>query len=175
MAKLGLKDAIGKYKEQGLTYYNGLSERDQKAVQLLGVFVAASLFFVMIWTPLHDWKDDALREATSDYKDFAWLTDNQLLIATQIASSDGEGAVNSASILESVNKAATTYNLTIANFNAESEQLLRISFLNSNFNQIVQFSHMIEHNFRLTISDMTVTKLNESGVVNAQFTISDGY
>ncbi len=167
-----LKSSFSEAKEKFLQYYNRQSERDQKAMMLLGIFCACVLALQLIWLPLHDLKDSALKDATRSFKDFMWLNDNAASLssmASAASSRDGSGA----SLLQAINDAATQQNVALSNFNAEGDGQVRLSLLNASFERVMQFINMLESEYGFTIADVTITKVNDNGIVNTQMTVSD--
>ena len=168
-----LQSSLAQIKNRIMDYYNRQSERDQKALLLLGACSAVVLAFNVIWVPLHDLKDSALKDATQRFKDFMWLNDNAASLSTMAnAASNREGS--GAPLLQAINEAAAKHNVALANFNAEEDGQVRLSLLNAPFDKVIQFIAILEVEYGFTIADVTMTKVNDNGIINTQMTVSDG-
>ena len=168
-----LKTSITQAKDRFLQYYHRQTERDQKAIMLLGISCACIFAFQLVWLPLHDAKDKALKDATRNFKDFMWLNDNTASLEAIAAAASNRGG-NSTSLLQAINDAATQQNVSLSNFNAESEGQVRLSLLNAPFSKVMKFIDILEFDYGFTLADVTITKVSDNGVVNAQMTVSDG-
>ena len=168
-----LKDTLFQAKEKFLQYYNRQTPRDQKAMMLLGAFCTCVMVFQFVWLPLHELKDNALKDATRNFKDFMWLSDNTASLSS-IANAASSRSNSGVSLLQAINNAATQQNVSLSNFNAESEDQVRLSLLNASFDRVMQFIDILEGEYGFTLADVTITKVNDSGIVNTQMTVSEG-
>jgi general secretion pathway protein M len=170
---VSLRSSFSQILSKLMEYYNRQSERDQKAIMLLGVCSALILAFNLLWLPLHDLKDRSLKDATQHFKDFMWLNDNAASLsamANTASTKEGSGAP----LLQAINEAATKHNVALANFNAEEDGQVRLSLLNAPFDKVLQFVAILEVEYGFTIADVTMTKVNDNGIINTQMTVSDG-
>ncbi|HEB27664.1 MAG TPA: type II secretion system protein M [Porticoccus sp.] len=150
-------------------YFYSLSEKDQKALKLLALFIAPLLLYFLIITPSFTYYTEAKTDYQESRELLAWINSNKTNIST--AKSSPTTAPN-LPLSQFVSTSADKNKISISRLQPQGENNVRIWLSEAEFSVLTKWLLTLT-NKGLKISSITVDKTPISGVVNAQCLITN--
>ncbi|NVK38914.1 MAG: type II secretion system protein M [Gammaproteobacteria bacterium] len=145
------------------TWFNQLSERDQKFVKAIGVIFTIALLFAWVWQPVSQGKEKAESKYYSELKFHQKMKDSAHLFGGVSTNAPTSGA----SILSTVNNTAKVKNIQLKRFEPEGENGLRIWLDKANFNSVIDWLELLETSRGIRVEQISIDKV-DSGIVNVR-------
>lgn len=150
-------------------YFYSLSEKDQKALKLLALFIAPLLLYILIINPSFTYYTEAKTNYQDSHELLAWIEANKTNIST--AKSTPTTASN-LPLSQFVSTSADENNINISRLQPQGENSVRIWLSEAEFPALTKWLLTLTDK-GLKIISITVDKTPISGVVNAQCLITN--
>lgn len=130
--------------------FQALMPRDQKAVTILAVFLAALFLWLGVWQPIEKSRTASLAAYQVASADLAWMQAH----AAQIQPSQAKVHAETPNLLTTVSDTATLYQLAISHAEPSDDGSLRISLENVAFDRLLAWLDSLqrEHSVKPTLA-----------------------
>lgn len=154
-----------------VTRYRSLSERDQKLLQLLAVFILCVAVFVVLLQPAKNYMDEAQRDYINETETFSWMQARK----SQFASGDAEVLAQRGdqSLLSLASNTAKAFGMSFRRFEPVDDDALRLWIDNVNFNDIVQWIEVLDQSYNITLREISVDQSAQTGLVVAKLVLQE--
>ena len=155
-----------------LTSYQQLSDRDKRAVQLLGLALAVLLAMQLVILPTFNFYKNAKSGYHNNFNLLTWMEANSSSAKQLEASSKTEG-LEALSLLEAVSQSAARAKLDISRIQPEGDNLARLWFDTVPFNGFVAWLYELTNRYSLTIDSVSIDQTDQPGKVDVQLSLGD--
>ncbi|MGI9284642.1 MAG: type II secretion system protein GspM [Pseudomonadales bacterium] len=154
-----------------VTRYRGLSERDQKALQLLSLFALCVAIFYGILKPAKNYMDDAQHDYVNETETLNWMEERK----SQFLASDSDALAQRGdqSLLSLASNTARAFGMSFRRFEPVDDDALRLWIDNVNFNDIVQWIEVLDQSYNITLREMTVDQSAQNGLVVTKLVLQE--
>jgi general secretion pathway protein M len=149
-------------------YFNNLSEKDQKALKLLALFIAPLLLYFLIIKPSFTYYTEAKTGFQESRELLTWISSHKTNIPTANSSPT---TASHLPLSQFVSTSADENNISISRLQPQGQNNVRIWLSETEFSALTTWLLMLTDK-GLKISAITVDKTPISGVVNAQCLIT---
>ncbi|MEH6344752.1 MAG: type II secretion system protein M [Bermanella sp.] len=145
-----------------LSWFDGLTSRDQLMVKSISMAIFLALIFIWIWQPSQVAKHKSEQRFNSELTFHNKMKENAFHfgVANKNPSSSKGG-----SILGVVNNTAKAKNITLKRFEPEGQQGLRVWLDSANFNSVIDWLEILETQKGISIEQISIDKVSP-GLVN---------
>lgn len=158
-----------------MEWYRNLPTRDRRALLVGGVALLLTLFYVMIWQPLHTFRDDSQSALERNQKLYSWMQDaSSKAIALGAGNSSAKPVSDGRSLLGVVD---TT--LRQARLNKEAKRIepdgdkrVRVWMEQVPFDAMVRWLGKLETSRGIAVLEMRVDDKAANGRVDARLTLA---
>jgi general secretion pathway protein M len=156
--------------------YDHLPRRDQRAVQLLSVALAAFIVYFLIWQPAQEFHDDAAARADAAVERMAWLESNieeaRHLAQQGRSSGPTQQIQDSRSMMSTVTVSAQEAGLSLQRFEPSGEDQMRVWLDNTAFDSLAQWLERLAAEYGIVVDQASIDRADEAGRVNVRLTLS---
>lgn len=154
-----------------VTKYRGLSERDQKALQLLCVFVLCVVVFFGFIKPAKNFMDEARSDYVNESETLNWMDTRK----TQFLAGDSDALAQRGdqSLLSLASNTAKAFGMSFRRFEPVDDDALRLWIDNVNFNDIVQWVEVLDQSYNITLRELTVDQSSQTGLVVTKLVLQE--
>lgn len=154
-----------------VTRYRGLSERDQKALQLLCLFAFCVALFFGVLKPAKNYMDEAQRDYVNQRETLDWMQVRK----SQFLAGDSDALAQRGdqSLLSLASNTAKAFGMSFRRFEPVDDDALRLWIDNVSFNDIVQWIEVLDQDYNITLREMTVDQTAQSGLVSTKLVLQE--
>ena len=154
------------------TYYHHQSPRDQLALKVLSGFLSISLLIFVVYLPTRDYYFEARQAFLDQTELLTWMEQNRDNIQIN---TEGPGIPdpNASSLLNLVSDAAEIHQISITRYQNQRDNTLQLWLTKVEFNLLVAWLNDLNHNGAVQIQDVSMTKSEQPGFVDAQIVLGD--
>lgn len=154
-------------------WYDTLQPREQVMVSFTAVIVAITLFFLVIWEPVVNYKSDQLEIQKTRTDNYLWMQEAAAEVKSLKASGTSRKARDTSqpvSLL--VERSATVAGLKqfISKIETDANKKVRASLDGVAFNQLLIWLNNLEMNYSIEASSASIDKTEKPGLVDARLT-----
>ncbi|AZZ92028.1 type II secretion system protein M [Hahella sp. KA22] len=170
MQQLKKIPAVGK----GLSWFYGLSQRDQTALKWMVLVVAAFSVYMFVWAPVQDFVESSKNSAEASHESLTWMKENEARArASSRQGGSGKGSISGGqSLLSTVGSSARKFGLELQRFEPRGEDKVNVWLDKVSFNQLMLWLGELEKNYGVAVEQITVDKADAPGVVSSRLSLS---
>ncbi len=146
-------------------WFNGLTQREQLSLLVLGLALALYLLYMMLVAPLGNARDDMARQnrgvAESLQRVDAMVS--QILALRE----SGGSAAGKRNLTTLVNRSTAALGLQVARLQPNSRGEIQVRFEGASFDDLLSWLHQMEMRESLLVRELSVTQGGSAGRVNA--------
>lgn len=158
-------------------WYDSLQARERQMVIATSIAIVVTLFYIMLWEPLHKGLQEEQRLHENNTNILAWMKQAAVEVRSLRASGIRATRKNSSSpvslVLEqTVNTAGLKKNLS--KLESSGKNSARVVLDGVAFNQLMLWLNTVEQNFGIKASSVNIEKTDKPGLANARLSFSRG-
>lgn len=155
-------------------WYTGLQQRERQMVAAATVLVVLTLFYLMIWEPVHNGLDEQRLQYENQRSSYGWML--QAAEETrQLKSAGSRNVVRNSNQPVSllVERSATTAGLknSIRKIETSGDKGARVTLDAVSFDQMLLWLNTLRQQYGITVSSATIDRNEAAGAVNARLTL----
>lgn len=145
--------------------YRSLESRERSAINVLGVFFAGLLVYLLVWMPIYDYRDTSLslHDRELELLQYMRATEAQ----ARASSREGGGSSSGQSMLTEVSRTAQSLGLTPTRLQPEGDDAVSLWFDTVLFNDLVAFLEQVVTRQGMVVRQISIDR-EESGLVRAR-------
>lgn len=147
------------------TWWQGLNQREQKLVALMGSAITVFLFYSLLWQPLNDNLAKTEKKLASRQALLTWVSDNTARY--QRVKSTGGSKKSSGSLSSIINRTANQQQLTITRMQPQGETV-QVWLDNAPFTSLLFWLENLATNEGLQIQAIDLTQGDNEGEVRVR-------
>jgi len=154
-----------------VTRYRALSERHQKALQLLFLFVLCVAIFLGILKPAKNYMDEAQRDYVNQKETLDWMQARK----SQFLAGDSDALAQRGdqSLLSLASNTAKAFGISFRRFEPVDDDALRLWIDNVSFNDVVQWIEVLDTSYNISLREMMVDQTAQSGLVSTNLVLQE--
>jgi len=155
-----------------VSYYDQLSGRDQKALQVLAVAVAAFVLYFGIWRPIDQFQQDQAANLQQARSLMSWIQTHEQearALARSRTGQTGTPVGDSRSLMTTVTTSAKQAGLPLARFEPSGEQGMRIWLEDAPFNRVAGWLQQLESRYGIRVDQASIQRAQNPGMITARF------
>lgn len=152
-------------------WYQGLETRERTAVQLLCAFLLASIFYLAIWQPIHEWNDASKRSFARQSALLEWMRLNE--DAARRAGPGTRSVRGGGSLLGLVASSARTHNITLNRYQPEGSDSVSVTLNDESFDTLIAWLDELNRTQGITVRQFNVNRRNESGRISGRLLLAN--
>lgn len=154
-----------------VTKYRGLPERDQRLLQLLGLFLLCVAVAMGVIKPAKSYMEEARSDYVTESETFNWMEARKARFLA--GDSDALAQRGDQSLLSLASNTAKAFGMSFRRFEPVDDDALRLWIDNVNFNDIVQWVEVLDQSYNITLREMTVDQSSQSGLVVTKLVLQE--
>lgn len=168
LQKLAQNPAVAR----AVSYYDQLSTRDQKALQLLGIALALFILYFCLWRPVHLYQQDQAANLAQSRALMSWLkaheTEARALAQNQSRKQSDQGGANH-SLMTTITSSAKQAGIPLARFEPSGERAMRIWLEDAPFNQVASWLQQLNQRYGVKVDQAAIQRGQSPGLITAHF------
>ncbi|MES1925495.1 type II secretion system protein M [Salinisphaera sp. T31B1] len=158
-------------------WYEGLAPRERVAVIAGAIAVAFALFYYALWRPLNVSVEDGRVRVTAEAEQTRWMLgvrDEARLLQSSGSQRSVQG--RNESLLSIVDSTSRENGLgpAVRRIQPDNNDQATVTLEKANFNQMLFWLRSLQSDYGVSASQMTVTRDDENGTVQARLTLTRG-
>lgn len=149
-------------------WYFEQTERDQRLLLLLAVFVLTVLFWLLVWLPIQDRLAIAETRHARALTDQRWILERREMLQQQASRQSGAGARSGQALLSTVATSARNAGITLNRFQPEGSDALAVSLEDVPFGELVVWLDQLQRQDGIRVRSATIDAQNTPGRVRAR-------
>lgn len=147
-----------------------LPARDQHALAVLTLALAATLFWLLVVTPARHYAQEAREELTTARTDLGWMQAHAAQ-ARQLAG-QGSGHLEAGqSLLSAVNASAQQAGLNLQRFEPDGDRRVQVTLENAVFTDVMRWIVDLQRRYGLQVEHFNADMQAQPGIVNIRLTL----
>ena len=157
-------------------HYNNLSQRDQKLAVVITILLSVTLFYTMIWEPLHKELAHQQEEQVTQKEIYTWMQNAQTeVVALKKAGGATTRVIKSNSPVSIVaEQSANTSGLKqhISKIESSGKNSAQIKIESASFDQMLLWINTLNTRYGLTVASAKIERTPTVGIINARLTLN---
>lgn len=149
-------------------WYFEQGQRDQRLLLLLAVFLAAVLFWLLIWLPIQDRLAIAETRHARALTDQRWILEQQETLQQLARRQTGGGRRSGQALLSTVATSARSAGITLNRFQPEGSDALAVSLEDVAFGELVVWLEQLQRQQGVRVRSASIDAQNAPGRVRAR-------
>ena len=152
-------------------WYHSLGNRDRTAVHLLVAFLLASLFYLVVWQPIHDYNEASKSSFVRQSSLLEWMRQNEeaaLRSGPATRTERGGG-----SLLGLVASSAKQHNITLNRYQPEGSDAVSVTLNDESFDRLIAWLDELNRTQGVTVRQFNVNGRNESGRISGRVLLAN--
>ena len=157
-------------------HYQNLSPRDQKLALATASLIIITLFYTMIWEPIHQDMEYQQQDQITQQEIYTWMRNAQSEVMTLRQSGDtrGETLKTNSPVSIVVEQSANTSGLKkyISKIESSGKNSAQIKIAAISFDQMLLWINTLKTRFGILVSSAKIERTNKVGLINARLTVN---
>lgn len=162
--------------DEAQQYFNGLSQRDQKLAVVMAVILVATLFYTVIWEPLHLNLEKQKISQGSQKEIYSWMQNAAHEARSLRASGNKAGKIlkktSPVSIVAEQSAKTSGLKKQISKIESSGKNSAQIKIDNASFDQTLLWINTLKLRYGITVSSAKIERVGEEGMINARLTLN---
>jgi len=155
-------------------WYAGLQQRERQMVVAAAALVVLTLFYLMIWEPVHNALDEQRLQYENQRSTFIWMT--QAAEEARLLKATGARNVirnNNQPVSLLVERSATTAGMksSISKIETSGDKGARVMLEAASFDQMLLWLNTLRQQYGIAVSSASIDRNETAGAVNARLTL----
>lgn len=151
-------------------WYQSQSARERLALNLLGGFLLAALFYLAVWQPIHDWQMASERAFARQHALLEWMHANEE--AARRAGGARQSSRGTGSLLGLVASTARSHDITLSRYQPEGDDGVSVTLNEESFDAIIVWLDELNRSQGVSVRRLTVNRRNDPGRITAQLLLA---
>ena len=167
LQKLAQTPAIAR----AVSYYDQLSARDQKALQLLALALGLFILYFALWRPVHQYEQNQAANLAQSRALMSWLKAHETEarnLARNQSQQSGQGGVRH-SLMTTITSSAKQAGIPLARFEPSGQQGMRIWLEDAPFNQVASWLEQLNERYGVRVDQAAIQRGQNPGLITAHF------
>lgn len=157
-------------------YYQNLSQRDQRLALATTVLLVITLFYTMVWEPIHNNLDRQKQDLIVQQDIYAWMKNAQTEVVSLKQSGGNRGKIIKANSPVSivVEQSANTSGLKkhINKIESSGKNSAQIKIESISFDQMLLWINTLNTRYGIFVSSAKIERTRKVGMVNVRLTLN---
>ena len=156
-------------------WFDSLQPRERVMVLVTALVLVVTLFYVVVWEPLHKGLQQELEKRDNLQKSLAWMQGAaQEVRALRAAGVSGQRRNNKVPVSLTIEKTAASSGITskLGKLESSGKNSARARLDNVDFNQMILWLNTVEQTYGIAASSVNIESTDKPGLVNARITFS---
>lgn len=158
-----MSDQISVLQEKLSTWFQSLTDSEQKLLKLASVFFVIFILYFVI-SSIHNGVSESERKLQQQQDLNAWAL-QQIAV---IKSSSGKKTQSSGSITQVINTTARKYNINIARLQPQKNDLVKVGLDDVGFNRLMQWLLELQSQHSVVVENIDFASADEEGKVKVR-------
>lgn len=156
-------------------WYESREPQEQRALRWLAAALAVFLFWLLVWQPLYQGRQQARAEYVSAAQTLAWISDNAPVVRQVRQDRDSAAASGgNGDWVSRISASAASYNVSLKGFTPEGSGSVRVMLENQSFVNVTAWLNGLRRDEGVRVANIEVSEGNRSGGVNVRATLARG-
>ena len=153
-------------------WFNTLALRERLMVSLAAVVVVLALLYAAAWSPLSS-SVAHLQQSVEDRQSLNQWMKRSAAEVNQLRQGAAAGAAGHRSLLAVVDQTSKQSQLgpAVKRIEPDGQELVRVSLEQASFDEMVNWLGGLQHNFGVSVADVSIDRQSDSGRVNVRLTL----
>ena len=176
-----LQKQLQQWRQQFLTtseparaWYRSLAEREQLAVGVLAVALILMLIYLLMWAPVLNGREAAVKNYLARERVHSWIQDNADVVREARANSQSLPQTNRGDWISVINASASEAGLSLRGFTPEGNDAARVQLEQQEFAKVIAWLQSLEQNMGIRASAVEISDSQTPGTVNVRATLRRG-
>lgn len=156
-------------------HYQNLSPRDQKLAIITIALLVITLFYTMIWEPIHDDLAYQKQEQKIQQDIYVWMKNAQIEVESIRKSGNSTGKIikENSPVSIVIEQSANTSGLKqyISKIESSGKNSAQIKIEDASFDQMLLWINTLNTRYGILVSSAKIERTNKEGVINARLTL----
>lgn len=152
-------------------WWQSLVSRERIIVAVLGVFVVAVLFKMMIWQPIHQGRDNANTTAENQYELLQWMQQRATLAKQLTKSSVSINSASKQSITQRLNATAAQAKININRFQSSGENNVQVWLEKADLAKVFLWLETLQQSQGIVVENIAINETDTLGFVSVRLTL----
>ena len=164
-----------KQMEELLNWFHGLQQRERHLVMAASAVIAATLFYLVIWEPIHNGIEEQTQKYLSQTGVLQWMQSAAQEVNLLKASGGARKKANSTQpVTLLVEKSAATAGLQpyLSKLESTSDKGARVTIAAASFDQLLLWLNTLQTSYGITVTSANLDRDDKPGTVNARVTLN---
>ena len=156
-------------------HYQNLSPRDQKLAIITITLLVITLFYTMIWEPIHDELAHQKQEQKIQQDIYVWMKNAQIEVESIRKSGNSTAKIikENSPVSIVIEQSANTSGLKqyISKIESSGKNSAQIKIEDASFDQMLLWINTLNTRYGILVSSAKIERTNKEGVINARLTL----
>lgn len=157
-------------------HYQNLSQRDQNLAIIMSVILAVTLFYIIIWEPLHLNLEKQKNTQTSQLEIHHWMQNAAAEVRALKASGNRGTRIQKkhspVSIVAEQSAKLNGLSKQIGKIESSGKNSAQIKVENASFNQMLLWINTLKTRYGISVSSAKIEHTNKAGIINARLILN---
>lgn len=155
-----------------MQYLERFNQREQVALLALALVVPLYLFYVLLWSPLQDSREQLQLQNQAEAEKLQRV-DTMVAQYLQLQAS-GQSGKTRRNLTTLINTSTAALGLSVSRLQPNSRGDIQVRFENASFDDLMTWLHRMEYGESLSVGEVSVTPAGSAGRVNATVRLDQG-
>lgn len=158
-------------------WYEGLAQRERIAVIVGGVVVILAVFYYGVWRPLNSSVSEGRLRLNSQAEETRWMLgvrDEARLLQASDTQREIKGRNDSLLSIVDATSRENGMEKAVRRIQPDNDDQATVTLDEANFNQMLFWLRSLQRDYGVAANQMTVSRDDETGTVQARLTLSRG-
>ena len=156
-------------------HYQNLSPRDQKLAIITIALLIITLFYTMIWEPIHDESIHQKQEQKIQQDIYVWMKNAQIEVDSirKSGNTTEKIAKENSPVSIVIEQSANTSGLKkyISKIESSGKNSAQIKIENASFDQMLLWINTLNTRYGIFVSSAKIERTDKEGIINARLTL----
>lgn len=151
-------------KQQFLTWWTGLQQREQQLVAAASIVVVIGLFYWLLWQPLHQAKSEQQQAVQAARQQLEQLQQ----AIPQLAAASASGVQRSGgSLSQIISNSARSNSVSVSRMQPQNDQL-QLVLEDTSFEQLIKWLHQLQYQHGVNVINLDLATTEKPGMVRVR-------
>lgn len=156
--------------------FSGLSQRDQKLVLVIAAILVVTLFYVVVWEPLHLNLEKQRNNQITQTEIHNWMQNAAVEVRALKASGNRPGKIlkknSPVSIVAEQSAKISGLKEHISKIESSGKNSAQIKVNNASFNQMLLWINTLKTRYGINVSSAKIERTDKEGKINARLVLN---
>ena len=158
-----------------LDWYHGLQQRERQLVLAASIVITATLFYLIIWEPIHNSVAEQSQKYQSQSEILQWMQNaaNEVRLLKSSGSTNRRKVDSTQAVTLVVEKSANLAGIKpfLSKLESTSDKGARVTIDAASFDQLLLWLNTLQSQYGISVTSANLDRDDKPGTVNARMTL----